>query len=82
MWFRVFECQAILYKCSELLLFEGDTPPPYQRYVVAFDDEHNSVEGDANKQRRLSCLLKAWTDKDVDRKEIMRIFQVEPRLGS
>jgi len=64
MWFRIFQSRAILYKCRELLLFEGDTPNVYHPDVIALDDERNPIEGDAYCQRRLSVLLWAWTDKD------------------
>jgi len=47
-WFHVFQSQAILYKCSELLLFECDTPPQYHPDIVAVDYEHDPIEGDAN----------------------------------
>jgi len=83
MWFRVFQSQAILYKCSELLLFEGDTPNVYHSDVIASDDERNPLEGDAYCQHRLSVLLFAWTDKDVDRQGFLRIIsQVDPLVGS
>jgi len=67
MWFRKFQSQAMLYRCSELLLFEGETAPNrYHPDVVASNDERDPLEGDASCQRRLSVLLWAWTDKDVD----------------
>jgi len=66
MWFRVFQSQAILCKCIEQFIFEGDTVSHYHPDVVAGDYEHDSIEGDANCQRRLSCPLWVLTDKDVD----------------
>ena len=82
MWFRVFQSQAILYKYSELLLFEGDTPRRYPLDVVAANDERDPIEGDANCQRRLSVLLWAWTDKDIDWQGFLRIEQLDPLVGS
>ena len=82
MWFRVFQSQAIMYKCSELLLFEGDTPNVYHPDVIASNDERDPIEGDANCHRRLSILLWAWTNKDVDWQGFLRISQVDPLVGS
>ena len=55
-----------MYKCSELQIFEDDTPQQHHPDIVASNDEHHPIEGDADYQRRLACLLWAWTDKDVD----------------
>ncbi len=82
MWLRVFQNQAILYRSSELLLFEEDTPKRYHPDVVASNDERDPIEGDANCQRRLSVLLSAWTDKDVDWQGFLRISQTDPLVGS
>ena len=82
MWFRVFQSQAIMYKCSELLLFESDKPNVYHPDVIASNDERDTLEGDANCQRRLSVLLWAWTNKDVDSQGFLRISQVDPLVGS
>ena len=56
-WFRVFQSQAIQYKCIELLLFKGDKPNVYHPDVIALNDERDPIEGDASFQRRLSVLL-------------------------
>jgi len=66
MWFRIFQSQAMTYKCNDLLVAEDELPPHYHPDIVASDDEHNPVEGDAYCQRCLARLLWAWTDKDVD----------------
>jgi hypothetical protein len=58
MWFRVFQSHAMMYKCIDLLIAEDELPPQYHPEIVASDEEHiNFVEGDANCQRRLACLL-------------------------
>ena len=66
MWFRVFQSHAMMYTYNGLLLAEYETPSQYHPDIVASDDEHDPVEGDASCQRRLACLLWAWTDKGVD----------------
>ncbi len=82
MWFRVFQSHAMMYKCNDVLVAEDETPPQYHPDIVASDDEHDPVEGDANCQRRLACLLWAWTDKDVDWQGFLRISQTDPVVGS
>jgi hypothetical protein len=72
----------MMYKCNDLLVAEDETPTKYHPDIVASDDEHDPVEGDANSQRRLACLLWAWTDKDVDWQGILRISQTDPVVGS
>jgi hypothetical protein len=57
MWFRVFQSQAMMYKCNDLLVAEDKTPPQHHPNIVASDDEHDPVEGVAKFQRRLACLL-------------------------
>ena len=57
MWFRVFHSQAMMHKCKDLLVTEDETSPHHHPDIVASDDEHDPVEGDANCQRRLACLL-------------------------
>jgi hypothetical protein len=47
-WFRVFQSQTIMYKCNDLLLSEADIPPQYHPDIVASNDDHDPVEGDAN----------------------------------
>ncbi len=37
-----------MYKCSELLLFEGDADPQYHADIVVANDEHDPIEGYAN----------------------------------
>ncbi len=82
MWFRVFQSQAMMYKCNDLLLFDHEAPPQYYPGIVASDDEHDPVAGYAYCQRRLACLLRAWTDKDVDWQGFLRISQTNPLLGT
>ncbi len=72
----------MLYRCSELLLFEGEIPKRYHPDVVVYNDEHDPLEGDANCQRRLPVLLWAWTYKDVDWQGFLRISQTDPLVGS
>ena len=76
MWFRVFQSQAMMHKCSELLLFPGDVAPVYQRDVLAAEDEKDLIEGGMHCQRRLSRLLWAWTDMDVD---LQHFFYASPK---
>ncbi len=40
--------EAMMYKCNDLLVAEDELPPTYHTDIVASDDEHNPVEGDAN----------------------------------
>ena len=57
MWFHVFQSQAMMYKCNDLLVAEDETPPQYHPDIAASHDKHDPVEGDANCQRRLACLF-------------------------
>jgi len=82
MWFRVFQSQAMMYKCSELLLFPSDVVPVYHRDVLASTDENDTIEGDMHWQRRLSQLLWAWTDWDVDWQHFLRIAQTDQIVGT
>jgi hypothetical protein len=82
MWFRVFQSQTIMYKCSELLFFESNTPPLCHPDMLASDNDQYPIEGDVNCQRRLSCLLWAWADKDVGWQGFLRISQADPLVGS
>ena len=72
----------MLYMCSELLLFESEIPKRYHPDVVVYNDERDPLEGDASDQRRLSVLLWAWTNKDVEWQGFLRISQTDLLVGS
>jgi hypothetical protein len=72
----------MMYRCSELLLVEGDIPTRYHPDIIAYNDERDPLKGDANCQRRLTVLLWAWTDKDVDWQGFLWISQTDPLVGS